>query len=1140
MKLKLLFTFFLTTLAVVYGQSNWPGFQCLYDGSGGQQAMNMTTQVSTGTKHMIIILCVEQGQSTAIPASDIKKFSLPGGIPDYINRATFGNWQVIIDTVMVNDNDGTTAHAFVLPAGQIENNNVVSASGAENVISQADNKYNFGNYDNDHNGYVDYVAFIVYRYANAHSTGTWGLPLTNYPYLTNDYEGSVQVKISGAPGDAVVLRNNNGINRVIATTVHEMGHSLFSWPDVTHRGWNIVYNHSSFGDFSVMSSSWGGFQGIASLYNPVFRVLRGWATPTDALGTKIFSDFDATGQIYSYNMPSLSGAFSNQALYFTYYTKDQNNPFQANWPVPPLPDGIHHAGVLAWRTIGTNYFSTPAYEDRKDMPITLVSAHGKWDWNENNPPDLHDINTGQPDILNGLDSLQEPFSYVWGKFAGNDLNGNPIYDWQLYQGNLYQIGSASCFFNPEANNNFAFYSNPSSNEVASADKSRSFSSSFAMKDLRWESGQAKADFVTGSSAYTITNNATLTAGTWYINNTITVASGVTLTIQQGARLIFNNNASLVVNGTLNAQGISGNNITFDFVSQNSSTQNGIIINSTGTASISYADISNAYNGVKITPSSYQSTIENCNVHDCYDGISVQYGSKDADLIISGNTVHNNSHYGIYVTNSGYGMNSEPTISFNTVSGCAHGIYLYGIGEGLSLSYNNSDYNTSGAGIAMYYSSPYITGNGISYNYTGIGCSDLSSPDICNTNVPINNYVHNNNSGIYILSSSNPFLGEVDFYQLWGNNMIEDNTSMNIVAGVTNTILAQGNWWGANPPDANKISGPVDYSNYIQQDPSLKIAVNNNPSFQTLNQKDLLLSVKNIDNSKINSRQYITASDVAADPDWPIIKKILYARNLIKAKDYEPAETILKDIINSYPDSSLSCYAINLLWNSYRNNGISSLKSYLNLLTNKHIDKKVYGLADLILAYYGKDNAPAMLDNIIKYYSNGDIRQTALFSKFLCYINVKADKNLASTVLTEIDNKYPGSYISEDAHIQLGDKANSSNKYGVENKRDSILNENSLNNNNLSVNYPNPFNPSTMITYSLKEKDHVTLIVYNILGKEVAKLVDGIQSAGEHSVRFSAIGGSASGGNGSNLPSGIYIYKLMGSNFSISKKMLLLK
>ncbi len=83
---------------------------------------------------------------------------------------------------------------------------------------------------------------------------------------------------------------------------------------------------------------------------------------------------------------------------------------------------------------------------------------------------------------------------------------------------------------------------------------------------------------------------------------------------------------------------------------------------------------------------------------------------------------------------------------------------------------------------------------------------------------------------------------------------------------------------------------------------------------------------------------------------------------------------------------------------------------------------------------------------------------------------------------------------------------------------------------IDQNYPNPFNPSTIINYTLKEKEHVSLVVYDILGKEIARLVNGIQTEGEHSVSF----------DGSNLPSGIYVYRLMGTNFNISKKMLLIK
>ena len=83
---------------------------------------------------------------------------------------------------------------------------------------------------------------------------------------------------------------------------------------------------------------------------------------------------------------------------------------------------------------------------------------------------------------------------------------------------------------------------------------------------------------------------------------------------------------------------------------------------------------------------------------------------------------------------------------------------------------------------------------------------------------------------------------------------------------------------------------------------------------------------------------------------------------------------------------------------------------------------------------------------------------------------------------------------------------------------------------LSQNYPNPFNPTTTIDYSIKNDGLVSLKIYDVLGNEIASLVDKNQIAGNYSVQFDA----------SHLPSGIYIYKLISGQFSTSKKLILLK
>jgi len=83
---------------------------------------------------------------------------------------------------------------------------------------------------------------------------------------------------------------------------------------------------------------------------------------------------------------------------------------------------------------------------------------------------------------------------------------------------------------------------------------------------------------------------------------------------------------------------------------------------------------------------------------------------------------------------------------------------------------------------------------------------------------------------------------------------------------------------------------------------------------------------------------------------------------------------------------------------------------------------------------------------------------------------------------------------------------------------------------LSQNYPNPFNPETRIDFSIPQKQMVTLRIYNTIGEQVAELLNGEKDAGSYSVTF----------NGSNLPSGIYIYRLTTQNFVMNKKMTLLK
>ena len=83
---------------------------------------------------------------------------------------------------------------------------------------------------------------------------------------------------------------------------------------------------------------------------------------------------------------------------------------------------------------------------------------------------------------------------------------------------------------------------------------------------------------------------------------------------------------------------------------------------------------------------------------------------------------------------------------------------------------------------------------------------------------------------------------------------------------------------------------------------------------------------------------------------------------------------------------------------------------------------------------------------------------------------------------------------------------------------------------LEQNYPDPFNPSTVISYQLPVSSIVTIKVYDMLGREVRTLVNERESTGNHSVRFDA----------ASLASGVYFYRLEAGSYHDTKKLLLLK
>ncbi len=170
--------------------------------------------------------------------------------------------------------------------------------------------------------------------------------------------------------------------------------------------------------------------------------------------------------------------------------------------------------------------------------------------------------------------------------------------------------------------------------------------------------------------------------------------------------------------------------------------------------------------------------------------------------------------------------------------------------------------------------------------------------------------------------------------------------------------------------------------------------------------------------------------------------------------------------------------------------------------------------------------------------NANLGKTAAVSFYLYGIKVIVDNStlIVGTFNTKLDQSYLDTGAVVDAKGTLnsaGDLLASSVKVLV---ASTVTEINDVNNSNLTYtfalqqNYPNPFNPTTTIKYQLPQAGFVSLKVYDILGSEVASLVNQQQQAGNYIVNFDA----------SQITSGIYFYRLESNNYSVTKRMLLLK
>ncbi len=950
-------------------------------------------------------------------------------LTNYFNQMSLGTYHIIGNAIYVQTQEN---RSYYFDPNNYGTTNPRYFANKMVLQQKVDPLINFANYDNwqynsDYNfrnqadNIVDMI-IMVWR-GLQFDGGYWlgeaslGDVEKNLPdYTVESGNKTIKSRFGGGIGSGITVQDWGARSSEynFHSVIHELAHwligpvhpycdNIYCNPD-EHEFWGMLH-HSA--------------DGICS--NAYESDKLNWVTPTEITGEisdATLSDFITTGSAYKYH--PTNGA-ANEYYYFenhqqlSIYDNATRNTNDKGIFVIQMQDEYNGTNNVKCRTSNGDWtWENPFYTSAcfsTYLPAFRMQSANRYG-------------------LNTRDILLPTGGGYQAIFAIADVNNN-------VSCNGYEYGEGSNgAFNTTYNKVFAPWTNPSSHTWDNQD------TNFEMQVTSQNGNSIHVHFYSGNMA--ITENTTLSSGSWYFNGNVSINTNVTLTISPGATLYFTNGASLIVNGygTLTANGTLSQPITFDFGSPNFSTQNGIIFNVNSMGTINYCKIRNAWRGI-------------------YE-----------------------NNWTIDLTNSAF-------------SGCYNGLYLYISSP--TIRYCNFHDNAN-AGIYLIYSSPVLYNNYMQNNYYGVYCTTSSNPLFGNgTTYGLNGTT--NYCGVYCYNNSLPVIGKTSPQTGGYNNLV--NAAYNVYNASSGTVYANHIWWGDTQPANFKISGTTSYSDYLTSGVTISPA----PPL-----------------SKVNTGLTSSGSN-----DIPMLANLNKAYQLMADNNLAEARTVCLDLVNNYPDYSVSYNALNLLKETYSKNELTSQKDLYNSLYSKKGKKDLYAMAGLILSDIDKDNKLKQLNDVINNYAGESVIELALFDKFIYYYFDQNDKANARTTSDELDKQFPQSAGAFEAHKILGDKEYIGIYADNFNLKKTTTNTTPIDF-ALVGNYPNPFNPSTTISYSIPEDGKVTVKVFDVLGRELATLVNDVISAGAHSVLW----------NGNNFASGIYFYSVTFKNQTLYKKMLLVK
>ncbi len=324
-----------------------------------------------------------------------------------------------------------------------------------------------------------------------------------------------------------------------------------------------------------------------------------------------------------------------------------------------------------------------------------------------------------------------------------------------------------------------------------------------------------------------------------------------------------------------------------------------------------------------------------------------------------------------------------------------------------------------------------------------------------------------------------------------------------------------NWWGTSNPDNSLFDIyylTITYLPALSSDPNPGRAVIAN-------------SEKNLPNNTV-SLSMVGGDDL----DLALQKQ--------SAKDYDGAIALYLAVIQNEKSSSRGKYALVKIDECFTQ---GNKKDFLTFSAQqiKPLVKDDAILSELLLEldahwYINNGDYNKAINNFSKiqkdYNFDKEIDKATLFRIGAVYAIHLNDVQSAQKIFNEFLSKYPNDPLAGDIdrllnmNVNKNAVANNFVRMNQSQAKEILPEGNSLSN------YPNPFNPTTKISFSIPQKSQIKLKVFDVLGREIQILANRVYEVGQYEVEF----------NANNLPSGIYFYNLTTGNYSLTKKMLLLK